>query len=158
MSYSFQSFSSYANENPKHFTSTSNMVSDDLSSIENEDNLLSDDEEDDDDDDVNQEDDKSCVSALSNMSSKKSDAEIQHEAATVSMEKLYEFTCPKDCVNKRCTKTVTVEQVCVARKSMWGSEIVNANVRLQRIFELIASATKKKNGSSTQFRCVIVYQ
>ena len=160
MSYTFESFDSYADENPDHFTSTTFSVAsagDDLSSLANEDNLVS---GSDGEGDVGSawDDEKSCVSALSNMSSKKSDADIQRDVSNINMEKLYEFNCSRECKNKRCTKDVTIEQVHIARESMWGgSEAVNANIRFDRIFQLVASANRKKKGSTLQLRFVISY-
>ena len=150
MSYTFESFDSYADENPDHFTSSTFTVAsagDDLSSLANEDNLVS---GSDGEGDVGSawDDEKSCVSALSNMSSKKSDADIQRDVSNINMEKLYEFNCSRECKNKRCTKDVT----------MWGgSEAVNANIRFDRIFQLVASANRKKKGSTLQLRFVISY-
>lgn len=158
MSYSFQSLSSYAEENPDHFIIPSVTNADDLSSLANEDNLVS--GSDDEENDVGNagDDDKSYVSQISNMSSKKSDADIQRDASNTNIDKLHEFNCSSDCKNKRCTKDVTIEQVCLARKAMWGgSETINANVRFDRIFQLVASANRKKKGSTIQLRLVIIY-
>jgi hypothetical protein len=99
---------------------------------------------------------KSNLTTSTSATIKRTDKSIQLAYLDVKLEDLYDFKCGGKCQFGRfCTKHLTVDEICIARKQLWepptSFQVVTTSERGERYFKLLNSANKVRNEKETLY-------